>query len=204
MAYVLGYLYADGSLEDASYLRGRYMRVTSTDQDIISKIKRCLDSYHRIVSLPPSTPRRKRRYLLRIGNHQLYYSLVNRGLYPNKSLTVKFPEIAAEYLPHFVRGYFDGDGSIILRKEGGIRVIFTCGSKIFLQKMSKVIVGHFKTREGRVYNSQRSFQLIYSTNEALKILECIYRNKNDLFLGRKYLKLKLFLKKSRRSYNVTV
>lgn len=33
MAYVLGFMFADGSLEDASYLRGKYVRVSSTDKD---------------------------------------------------------------------------------------------------------------------------------------------------------------------------
>lgn len=48
MAYVLGYLYADGSLESAPYIRGKYIRVTSTDEDRIVAIRRLLSSKHRI------------------------------------------------------------------------------------------------------------------------------------------------------------
>ena len=39
MAYVLGFIAADGSLEDASYLRGKYLRICSSDIEIIEKIK---------------------------------------------------------------------------------------------------------------------------------------------------------------------
>jgi len=40
------------------------------------------------------------------------------GLYPNKSLTVSdLPNIKEDLYRHFVRGYFDGDGSIILSKH---------------------------------------------------------------------------------------
>jgi len=54
MAYVLGYWYADGSLEDASYLRGKYIRVTSIDKSTIEKIRDWLDSEHAIVVLKPT------------------------------------------------------------------------------------------------------------------------------------------------------
>ncbi len=35
MAYVLGFITADGSLEDASYLRGKYLRICSSDKEIL-------------------------------------------------------------------------------------------------------------------------------------------------------------------------
>ena len=113
MAYTLGYLYADGSLEDASYLRGKYMRVTSTDKSTIMKIRQWLKSEHSIVTMKPNWPNGKLRYLLRIGSHKLYDTLICLGLYPNKSLTVRFPKVPKKYLRHFVRGYFDGDGCVV-------------------------------------------------------------------------------------------
>lgn len=53
MAYVLGYLYADGSLEDASYLRGKYLRVTSSEEVNIQKIRKCLKSEHTVTVREP-------------------------------------------------------------------------------------------------------------------------------------------------------
>ena len=35
MAYVLGYIYADGNLDDSPYMRGKYIKITSTDLDSI-------------------------------------------------------------------------------------------------------------------------------------------------------------------------
>lgn len=97
MAYVLGYLYADGSLEDASYLRGRYLRLTSTDKELIDLTREALSSQHTIVTIPPDSPLRKTRYFLRIGNHKIYDDLLRLGLFPNKSLTMKFPAVAPEF-----------------------------------------------------------------------------------------------------------
>jgi hypothetical protein len=42
MAYVLGYIYADGNLEYSPKIRGRYLRISSTDKNTIIKIKKPL------------------------------------------------------------------------------------------------------------------------------------------------------------------
>src|SRR5438876_697132 len=98
MAYILGYLYADGSMEDASYLRGKYVRVTSIDRSTIIKIRKQFKSQHTIVSLKPNQFAGKQRYFLRIGSHKLYDSLFRLGLRPNKSLSMTFPKIPDEFL----------------------------------------------------------------------------------------------------------
>ncbi len=64
-AYVLGFLYADGSMENAPSIRGKYVRATSTDKDRIDLIKTKLSSGHSIVS-EQKTANRKQSYLLRI------------------------------------------------------------------------------------------------------------------------------------------
>lgn len=185
MAYVLGYIYADGSLEDASYLRGKYVRVTSVEKKSILRIKKWLDSKHTIVAHPSIWANGKMRYTIRIGSHKLYNSLLNLGLYPNKSLTIKFPEIPTEYLNSFVRGYLDGDGCVYLQRSLGKRhklivkklsTIFTSGSKEFLEKMNETLKEAITVKQNKVYTSQRSFQLRYATADSIKLFKFIYKN----------------------------
>jgi hypothetical protein len=57
----------------------------------------------------------------------------------NKSLTLEFPEVPKEYLPDFIRGYFDGDGSIMRLKNNRVNSAFTCGSKKFLIKLHQAL-----------------------------------------------------------------
>lgn len=201
MAYVLGYLYADGSLEDASYIRGKYIRVTSVEKQNILKIRRCLNSEHTVVKLKPTRPNGKYRYLLRIGSHKLYSSLTKLGMYPNKSLTIKFPDTPKKYLNDFVRGYFDGDGCVYLYLKRGKRqkmiikklsVIFTSGSEIFLEELKGLLHDIAGIKHDKVYNSQRAFQLRYSTGDSIRIFKFIYGGvRPKLFLRRK---LKVFLR----------
>jgi hypothetical protein len=201
MAYVLGYLYADGSLEDASYLRGKYVRVTSVEKNIIVKIRKWLSSKHTIVKQKSLWKNGKLRYMLRIGSHKIYDSLVNLGLYPNKSLTIKFPEIPNNFLGDFIRGYLDGDGCVYLYRIKGkngkliikkLSVIFTSGSKIFLEKLNLVLKRKIGVRQIKIYKGQRCFQLRYGTSDSIKVFKLLYgKAQKDFYFKRK---LNVFLK----------
>ena len=196
MAYILGYIYADGSLENASYLRGKYLRVSSTDKELINFVKSLLQSDHSIVKLKPTNDLHKIRYLLRIGSYKIFNDLVKLGLHPNKSLTMKFPIIPKNFLPHFVRGYFDGDGYIGIEKLDGkfkkLNLVFTCGSKKFLTELAKLLYTVLDLKIIRIYDSHRSYRLAYSTSDSVKIFRYIYQDSNNLFLNRKFQVFKNF------------
>lgn len=195
MAYTLGYLYADGSLEDAAYIRGKYIRVSSVERNNIVKIKNWLSSEHTIAPRNPTTKNAKVGYLLRIGSHKLYDDLVRLGLYPNKSLTIKFPFIPKKYLSHFVRGYFDGDGCVMIATRKGVKQplvlsklssVFTSGSKEFLQELAAQIHNIADTKQLKIYNNHQSYALSYSTSDSIKLFQFMYgKVKSDAYLERK-------------------
>lgn len=193
MAYVLGYLYADGSLEDAPYLRGKYVRVSSIDRCSISRIKKLLESEHNIVIKRDDI--RKTQYFLRIGSKKIFNSLISRGLFPNKSLTVSYPRVPRRYKKDFIRGYFDGDGCVHLwlskNKRGRmitrkLSVIFTSGSKIFLRQLNKDLHECCNVWK-KIYVSRRSYQLRYGTDESVRIFKFLYRCVGEEFLYRKFI-----------------
>ena len=196
-AYILGFIFADGHLEDAAYIRGKYLRITSTDFSIIKRIKETLNSTHKVVVIPASD-NRKEKYLLRIGSHKIYYDLESLSLHPRKSLTMRFPQIPIEFLSDFVRGYFDGDGTITFESMKNkpfnrVKIIFTSGSKDFLSALSGALEKYCVGRLAKIYNSRRSYQLLYTSKEALMVLNFIYDGLNEkeiLYLDRKYNKYK--------------
>ncbi len=195
MAYTLGYMYADGSLEDAAYIRGKYIRVSSVERNNIVKIKNWLGSEHTIVPQAPKTKNSKISYLLRIGSHKLYDDLTKFGLHPNKSLTIQFPSIPKKYLSHFVRGYFDGDGCVRIDMKKGkqqllilnkLCTVFTSGSKEFLLELALQIHKAIETNLLKVYNGHNSFMLSYTTADSVKIFKFMYgKVKSDAYLARK-------------------
>jgi intein/homing endonuclease len=201
MAYVLGYFYADGGLIDGSSFRGKYVCVTSVERHIIENIRKWLGSEHRIVTSNSIWPNGKVRYLLRIGSSKLYNSLVDLGLYPNKSLTISFPKIPETYLPHFIRGYFDGDGCAYLEMSKGkqqeriikkLTVIFTSGSKKFLEELNSALKKRVELRQDKVYNSHRSYQVRFGSADSVELFKFLYNGApGELFFERK---LKVFLR----------
>ena len=202
MAYVLGYWYADGSM----YLseRGSYLNVTSTDRDTIFKIKRWLNYQHIIREEKSIWSNRKNRFVLRIGNRRLYDSLLKLGLYPSKSLTIKLPYIPSEFLSHFARGYFDGDGCVFLEMAEGITrkriikrlsVIFTSGSQVFLKELCKTLGNMLKLKQTKVYKGRRSYQLRYMTGDSMILFKFMYGCCNrDAFLKRKFNRFNEYFK----------
>lgn len=199
MAYVLGYWYADGNILDATKsTRGKYSSVTSTDKETILSFKSLLSAEHSVgESFRTGAFYRRKQYTLRIGSHELYDILVKRGLCPNKSLTMNFPEVPKMFLADFIRGYFDGDGCVHLEKSKDgklikrLRTIFTSGSKQFLHRLKGQLNESANMKNGLLTISHRSFQLRYSTAESVQLFKFFYKKaKVPLFLKRK---LKTFL-----------
>ena len=195
MAYVLGFIAADGSLEDASYLRGKYLRICSSDREILEKIKIAMDSAHTIATLKPKEICMygkkyisKEKYMLRIGSHEIYNDLVKLGITLRKSKTIDLPKVPLDYAKDFFRGYLDGDGCInIYEKKRRLSVTFTSGSELFLRQLTGAISISVGIRAHNVFSNNRAFQIKYSTREAVPLLKYIYSDvANELYLNRKH------------------
>jgi intein/homing endonuclease len=199
MAYTVGFIAADGSLEDASYLRGKYLRVCSSDLEILKKIQGVMYSEHKIVVIKPRECLiagkkyiSREKYMLRIGSHGIYNDLVELGITPHKSKTINLPKVPLDVVADFLRGYLDGDGCINSNnKNKRLSVTFTSGSELFLEQLSKVIGFVVGGASHKVFSNKRAFQIKYSTREAIVLLRYIYSDcANELYLERKY---KIFL-----------
>ena len=83
-------------------------------------------------------------YKLALISDKLVSDIEKLGVVERKTLTLTFPDLREDLIPHFIRGYFDGDGSVFLhtRKSGdGIHEceclgINICGTKEFLITLS--------------------------------------------------------------------
>lgn len=105
-AYILGFLYADGCTSNNTIS----IVQVEENKDIIYKIRDILGN------IPINQSKQtngKIKYSIYIYRKNMVNDLINLGCIPNKSLTLTFPDfINDELLPHFIRGYFDGDGCI--------------------------------------------------------------------------------------------
>lgn len=61
------------------------------------------------------------------------------GMRPSNSLSCLFPEVPNEFLSHFVRGAWDGDGYISIRKTGWLSIGIDMGSEKFILGLKSVL-----------------------------------------------------------------
>lgn len=195
MAYVLGFWYADGSVDYSPQIRGRYIRVGSTDKEVISFIKQALKSEHKIYTTP--RPGNKTFYLLQIGSTQMFEDLDKLGVVERKSNIITFPLVPKELLSEFIRGFFDGDGCVFIEKSstGSYKrmiTVFTSGSREFLIHLQETLfteAGLTVTKIALVRNKTNStaYQLRYSTRNSLRLFYFLYSKKETNFcMTRKY------------------
>ena len=116
--------------------------------------------------------------------------LIELGLIPKKSLIMQFPEIPGEYFWDFIRGYFDGDGHVSIRKRNSLFIAIYTGSKFFAQEVNeefqqrKVDTSLLKTKENL-------YQISILKNSKRKFFDALYA-KADIYLNRKYQLLRLY------------
>lgn len=181
MAYVLGYIYADGYVHrDVAKLR-----IASSDLDILKKIRNALEYNGSILH---GKNKNGTWYELNIRRLPLYNDLRKLGIYPNKSLTMRFPDVPSKYLPDFIRGYFDGDGSVheVKRKRitPGLEVDFATGSKSFAESLLKILQDNVH-KSFKLYNKRKNYYCIRGWNMASEALyKYMYNGK--IHMSRKY------------------
>jgi intein-encoded DNA endonuclease-like protein len=128
-------------------------------------------------------------------NDALYNELLKYGLTPNKSLTLQFPDVPREYVRHFIRGCWDGDGSVYLEKRSKrIKASYVSGSRKFIQGMVNALSKNglqIKT----IYTNKRktpSYYFRLNINQVPAFYKYLYDSVPDTqYLTRKYNLFKL-------------
>lgn len=103
-----------------------------------------------------------------------------------KSLVSKFPDVPKEYLPDFVRGLWDGDGSAFIDKKRDTAT-FTCGSKSFVDSFVRILKVDAGIKNPLVIRDKRrksAYYISLSPNGSRSLRDYIYNDCN-LFLKRK-------------------
>lgn len=193
MAYVLGFFTADGCM--IKNKRGaHFIEFHIADRNILIKIRKALNSNHKI-SVRNRNIKWKTIYRLQIGSKEMFEDLILLGMTPNKSNTLKFPEVPKICFHHFVRGYFDGDGNVYAgnykRKDRNNKISttllsgFTSGSREFLEKLHDRLKEVALVKGGTLHGRSGAYRLYYSVNDSCKLYKLMYNTEGSLFLDRK-------------------
>jgi len=130
MAWVLGVIYTDGCL-----IRGKTswrVDISSMDAELLNKIKNLMGSDKPLPTRVQSYDKSKQIYYFQFHREKLINDLINIGLVERKSLVMKFPDVPYDHVRHFIRGCWDGDGSVYIDKNGVLRANYISGSYGFI------------------------------------------------------------------------
>ena len=194
-AYILGFLYADGSNNPDKCTIS--MSLQEEDRDILEKIRSEIGSEKPLEFLDYTNKHDggytyKNQYRLLIFNKHMCETLESVGMMPNKSLKLQFPNIKPELYPHFIRGYFDGDGSIsqrIISDKNQPITISIVSTENFCKRLVEISKKYLGIKsnyyDAGCHNGITKYFTISSQGSIKKFLDWIYQDA-DLFLKRKH------------------
>ena len=182
-AYVLGFVLADGRVDRARWV----LHIWQNDREHLLRVRAALGSEHPIAEEHRGA---SVVYRLTIGRKRLIEPLVRLGLTERKTWDATLPEVPDELFGHFLRGYFDGDGSINA-KAGGVAISFTGVAPDLLEQLAERLSGLYGVarRPVRTYRADRAgheaCRLMYFGHCVFRLGDAMYNKAGGLFLSRK-------------------
>lgn len=195
-AYILGYIVADGSIEESNrkdrpskLVRLRFGCI-SEDDEILRLIQRELAPNNNLRFYQPKG-NRKQVTILQICDKELTSDLIDLyDIRPRKTFhsNFQFPNIPQQYKRDFIRGFIDGDGSI-----GRHHFSMICNSEIFAKQIRDEFLFAIPELKWHIYKENRKFTNYWSLhfNMNLKtaplIYEYLYKDASNYLIRKKEL-----------------
>ena len=159
-AYWLGFLCADGCILDMKLKSGEripqtlQISISINDIELIYEFMRDIKIDKKVYIGTSKNKKSITQYAkLCVGSNKMCRDLISHGCVQRKTYILKFPDIDEYLVRHFIRGYFDGDGSVY-----------------FIERFQ------YDKRRGKSYLSRRLFCSFQGTHEFLSKLKYILEN----------------------------
>lgn len=199
MAYILGFIAADGSVREKT--NEVKITLSSIDKELLEKIRKELNSGRPLREYEDNNGYSK--VDLGFTSPVIKQKLKEYGIIPNKTLLLKPPyKLEEKYIPDYIRGYFDGDGSI--SKTGyhnnGLEFRIVSASKEILEFFEDYFHNKYNQSKTHIHSRKKEpnrlqlFDLRYSTNFTKELYNILY-TPNSLCLKRKKDKYEQLLMK---------
>lgn len=210
-AYWLGFIAADGCVLEPTYQvskrTGKIIRkeqgalqigLQENDKIHLEKFQKDIEDTHNLYH-----NKKMKSITIKLFSNITCRDLQQYNIVPRKSLVLKFPDnIREDLLRHFIRGYFDGDGSIAFCKNkkgvisiGSIQVSFI-GATSFIIGLNEILQEKIQVN-GKIIkekNPMTSNLFFSSIDHTKKFLDFIYKD-STIYLDRKYERYLIFNKK---------
>ena len=207
-AYILGFLYADG-----------YVGSEATNNIVISVAEQDVDILEKIIENIKFTGRLRKRnsyknsyntsqqhFILNFSSKQMANTLRSLGFNQTKKDRIfQLPNIESSLIRHFVRGFFDGDGSFSLNDNRSTHIlsngelkeyIYTkpsfniVGPVNFMEELAEILPGSYHFKQSGIDG------LVYIMNSSKRDIVDIYNylyTDSTIYIERKHNKFLKFM-----------
>lgn len=192
MAYILGFLAADGSVSKKS--NEIKIGLSAIDKDFLQSIANELNSDRKVKEYISSNGFSCCE--LHFTSKRIKNKLSEYNIVPQKTFSFKFPKkLKREYWIDFIRGYFDGDGCISTAGKHAIRWQVCSATEDVLQNIVDFFYEEYHIPKVSIYEKKginTTYYIQYSTCPTREIYKHLY-TKNSLYLPRKKEKFEKIL-----------
>jgi DNA-binding CsgD family transcriptional regulator len=187
-AYWLGFIYADGYVSSSR----NTFELSLALKDINHLIK-----FAKFMSYEKNVKNDDYRCRFYVVNKHFKQTLINLGVIPNKSLILTFPnssQIPHNLVNHFIRGYYDGDGTILTKETSKVKLrVSLLGTESFLNSVLNTI--EIDKKLYQTTSNVKYFSLEIKDSE--KFLKFLYKD-TTVYLDRKYDLYKKYCRSSQK------
>jgi LAGLIDADG-like domain len=186
--YWLGYIATDGCIKQPSGTIN-----ISTNQD-----PQHLEHYVKFTGYPLKIQKYLNKkyqvweYSVNFNNPIVKDYLINLGITPQKSLTLK---LNMPLTWSFVRGYFDGNGSVLYKSEANVNASICTGSEAFAQQLVSFLKQQNISATVVTTGSKAILIQLYKNDRVQLFYKGLYTNA-EIFLERKKVKFGSAMEKS--------
>lgn len=164
-AWAYGWLITDG------HIRDKYVDLTlqTADEDVLLKLKELLHFNGNLYD------HNKNHKTLRIYNRDLVNSLYRLGIpTKDKTFNCRFPDIPNEFMRDFIRGTFEGDGSISISKTHDLKVSVGGASRELMSGIQNFLISN--GINARAVQDNNGFIMLHaqSLSDSLRWLYLMY------------------------------
>ncbi len=191
-AYFLGLMMSDGCNT------GKSLQISLIDKKPLLLLKNALEFTGDLYEYPPypGTKSKHINYHLSIRSQELVDGLSKNGCVPKKTHILRYPELLPELNSHFIRGYFDGDGTVGIYSMNSVNPKYKLlrfsilGNEDFINSLLDVLVEECNIRRPKVIqeaNCKKNIKkFTYTSKKDLQIIrDYLYKDSEDFFLRRK-------------------
>lgn len=190
-AYWIGWLLTDGGISNKHDIE---IAISKKDEDILHVLENDLQIYNKV------KPFQNKYMRFSISCIKMCEDLMQYGIVPNKTLTLKYPtNIPEEFSTHLLRGMFDGDGGFTIgtttrfykhRNKSYTKpyqeLSFT-GTFDMCNNFQNTLLKYIDMPQKKITTNHSIYRVRWSNkDEILSICNVLYKDCDQHYLKRKY------------------